>query len=89
MLLKAVTQTLGHLLKLGYYAVILLELDTTGAVSGWFYLLAIGAAVVGTRIGTHLLDQVGEASFRKVSGWVILSIATVCVISGAWQLASP
>ena len=86
---KALTQALGHLIKLGYYGLILLELDTSDAVGAWLYLLAIGAAVIGTRIGTRLLDRVGETTFRKASGWVILSIATVSVVSGAWQLANP
>ena len=83
---KAFTQAAGHLLKLFYYGLII---GVTDSVAAWVYLVAILTAVIGTRIGTRLLDRVGEATFRKVSGWVILSIATVCVISGAWQLANP
>jgi uncharacterized membrane protein YfcA len=84
---KALTQALGHLIKLGYYGIVLLEVRGTDSVSAWLYVLAVGVAVIGTRIGTRLLDRVAEATFRRLSGQVILTIATVCMISGVLQLA--
>lgn len=76
---KALTQTLGHLLKLIYYGAII---GVTEDIAAGFYLLAMAIAVVGTRLGTRLLEKVHDQHFRKVSGYVILTIAGICVIKG-------
>ena len=84
---KAFTQTLGHLLKIVYYGRIVRALDDTVSEVGLvFYAVAMATAVVGTRIGTLLLDRFSDAHFRRVSGNVILAIATVCVIKGVVEL---
>ena len=84
---KALTQTLGHVIKLGYYATVALTLTPEG-VPLWLYAAAIATAVIGTRVGTRLLDRLAEATFRRASQWIILAIATVCLITGTWQLAA-
>lgn len=76
---KAVTQTLGHLLKLGYYGLII---GSAGTLPGWLYPVAMVTAVAGTRIGTRFLDRLADETFRRVSGWFILAIAGVCVVQG-------
>ncbi len=76
---KAITQTLGHLLKLVYYGLIVGVVED---IPGWFYLLAMGTAVGGTRVGTRLLDRIADHAFRKVSGWVILAISSYLLIKG-------
>lgn len=80
---KAITQTLGHLLKLVYYGLII---GTVEHVPLWLYAVAMVLAVAGTRVGTRLLDHVPEHHFRRVSGWVILGIASVCVLEGVRTL---
>ena len=83
---KAFTQALGHLLKLAYYGWII---GVTDSVPVWLYGLAILTAVAGTRIGTRLLERVTDTRFRDVSSLVILAIAGVCFLKGAWGIASP
>ncbi len=80
---KAITQTLGHLLKLVYYGLIV---GVTEDIPGWFYVLAMATAVGGTRVGTRLLDRIADHAFRKASGWVILAIASACLIKGLQDL---
>ncbi len=80
---KAITQTIGHLLKLLYYGVLVGAAET---LPPWLYLAAMAAAVAGTRVGTRLLDRLADHTFRRVSGWVILGIAGACVIQGARTL---
>ncbi len=80
---KALTQTLGHLLKLVYYGLIIGVVDT---VPVWFYAIAMASAVAGTRIGTRLLERVSDARFRQVSGYVILAIAAACILKGSLEL---
>lgn len=82
---KALTQTLGHLIKLGYYGVFIGVVENMAA---WFYFAAMATAVLGARIGTRLLDRLEDDTFRRVSGWVILAIAGICVISGVLEFMS-
>jgi uncharacterized membrane protein YfcA len=81
---KAFTQTLGHVLKLFYYGLVI---GVTDSVPLWFYAVAIAVAVLGTRIGTHLLERFSDERFRRISGAVILAIATLCVVKGLVGLA--
>jgi uncharacterized protein len=81
---KAITQTLGHLIKLLYYGVLI---GAAGELPLWLYAAAMATAVAGTRIGTRLLDRLADASFRRVSGWVILAIGAACIVQGLRSLA--
>ena len=80
---KAFTQAVGHLLKLVYYGIII---GVTDSVAGWVYVVAIATAVLGTRIGTRLLERFSDDGFRRVSGAVILLIGGACVVKGTWGL---
>jgi uncharacterized membrane protein YfcA len=77
---KALTQTLGHVLKLVYYGGVI-GVGADG-VEPTFLALSVLAAVVGTRLGTRLLDRVGDGEFRRVSRWVILAIGAYCIGDG-------
>jgi uncharacterized membrane protein YfcA len=76
---KALTQTIGHLLKLIYYGLIIGVVEDIAAT---FYLLAMAIAVAGTRLGTRLLDRVDDVRFRSISSYVILAIAALCIVRG-------
>jgi len=76
---KALTQTLGHLLKLLYYSVLVTGPEQPAL---WLVLTAMATAVAGTHLGTRLLDRLEEDRFRRVSRAVILTIATLCVADG-------
>jgi uncharacterized membrane protein YfcA len=80
---KAITQTVGHLLKLLYYGALVGAVDS---VPAWLYLAAILAAIAGTRVGTWLLDKVADGTFRRVSGWVILALGAACIAEGFRRL---
>lgn len=83
---KAITQTLGHVLKLIYYGLIIGAVEH---VPVWLYVVAMALAVAGARVGTRLLDHLPEHHFRRISGWVILGIAAVCVLQGVRALVIP
>lgn len=82
---KAFTQTFGHLLKLVYYGLIV---GTTDSVAAWMYVAALVTAVAGTRIGTRVLERFSDDGFRRISGAVILVIAAVVFLKGAWGYAA-
>ncbi len=80
---KALTQTIGHMLKIVYYGVIV-SLGTT--LPWWLFAVALALAVGGTRLGTMLLMRWNDAAFQKVSQAIILLIATLCVVQGVRML---
>jgi uncharacterized membrane protein YfcA len=83
---KALTQTIGHLLKIIYYGFVV---GVSSEAPLWLIVTAMATAVLGTRIGTRLLDHVDEHNFRRYSGWVILAIGAFCVIKGTASLVGP
>ncbi len=89
---KALTQALGHTIKIVYYGLVvgILGSATERAFSDVlppvFVAIALGAALLGTRSGTRLLDHINEERFRYWSGIIITGIAVICVFQGAWIL---
>jgi uncharacterized membrane protein YfcA len=83
---KAITQTLGHILKLIYYGLIV---GVSDGIPWWLYPIYMATAVAGTRIGTKLLDRWNDEHFRLVGGRVILTIAAICIVKGVVDLGWP
>ncbi len=81
---KALTQTLGHLLKLTYYGGVIRVGDA--GVNPVFLGCAVLAAVIGTRLGTRLLDRFGDGDFLRISEYVILAIGLYCIGDGLRRL---
>lgn len=84
---KAFTQTIGHILKLTYYSVVVGVISVNTEISLWLILTAIGMAILGARIGTRLLRHFDDDQFRRLSGWVILALGAVCIVNGVMNLA--
>ena len=86
---KAFTQTVGHLLKIGYYVWIarnvLTELPAS-VLTPWLIAGGMALAVVGARIGTLLLGRLDDRQFRRVTGPVILGLGALCVAKGVREL---
>ncbi len=83
---KAITQTLGHLVKLVYYGLII---GVVEELPGWFFVLAAFLALAGARSGVMLLHRWNDERFQVVSGRVIFVIAAVCVARGVYELTVP
>ena len=79
---KALTQTLGHILKIGYYGFIV---AVATDIPVWLFVVAMATAVAGTRIGTWLLAKWNDTDFQRVSQAIILTIATLCIAQGIWS----
>lgn len=84
---KAVTQTLGHLLKLVYYSSLLMlagePIFARGEAPVWLFLAVIPVAIIGTLIGTRCLERIDEKLFRRASGQIILTLGGACMIAGS------
>jgi len=78
---KALTQSAGHLLKLGYYAGFLTTAHAD-LLPWWIYPLAVVLAMAGTRCGVWLLRRLSESRFRRISDVIILVLATFSILAG-------
>ena len=77
---KALTQTIGHLLRIFYYGAII---SVATPLPNWLFLAAAIAAVIGTRLGTWLLARWDDQRFQRVSGQIILTTGTICILQGS------
>ena len=78
---KAATQTLAHLGKIVLYAD-----SIAGAIDAPTAVAAVGAALIGTRLGAVALDRMGEGTFRTWTGRLVLGVGAIYVVRGAWAL---
>lgn len=85
---KAVTQTLGHAGKVLIYVPLVLASAETAPVSPMVWPAVLVAAMVGTRVGRSVVERLDDALFRRVTGRVVLALATVCLVRGGWSLVS-
>jgi len=80
---KAMTQTVGHLLKLVYYGKVLLFMQNEGLAFPLYVIpLALAVAAIGTRLGRQVLERLSEIQFRRYSRIVIAVIGLFYVWRG-------
>ncbi len=81
---KAVTQTLGHIIKLAYYAVLL---GAAGSeLPAWIFLAVVGAALAGNWIGKFVIERIDDRQFKSVGRYVIVVIGLVYITKGVVEL---
>ena len=87
---KAATQTIGHVVKAGYYAVVAgWALDATDLDNqSCLIATAILLAVVGARIGTALLHRLDITRFRRITTVAVLAVGAACVVKGVRDLVA-
>lgn len=90
---KAITQTLSHLLKLVYFGVLVRQvaIEANGELATlpwWLYVMVIPCAMLGTTLGTKVLDKISDTNFRKWSQWIILTLGAISIARGVslWVL---
>jgi uncharacterized membrane protein YfcA len=79
---KAMTQTLGHTLKLIYYGAIFSAFSQAESVLWWHYAIVIVAAYVGTNIGKEVLSRLDATQFRTLTTWTLYVIGVVYLYQG-------
>lgn len=81
---KAITQTLGHLIKLAYYSVLLTA--ATIDLPLWVYPAVIGGAIGGNWIGKGLIEKISDDQFKSVGKIVISTIGVIYIGKGLFEL---
>lgn len=77
---KAITQTLGHLIKLGYYGAFLGI--STGQLPLWLMIAVIIAALGGNWLGKLVVDRLNDHLFRRIGRIAILLIGVAYIFNG-------
>ena len=85
---KAVTQTIGHVVKVFYYGAVVGRLaDAAPApIASWLLAGVVVVAIVGARIGTLLLERLDTNRFRRITTVAVLSLGAVCMLKGVYDL---
>jgi hypothetical protein len=81
---KAVTQTLGHILKLIYYAIIM----TIGSdlIPAWVIPAVVAAAILGNYCASLLVTRMSDQQFKKIGRYVIRFICVIYIGKGVAEL---
>ena len=74
---KAITQTLGHLIKLIYYGLFLGI--GTGELPWWLIPAVIAAALAGNWLGKQVIDRINDAVFKQIGRVAILIIGLLYI----------
>ena len=83
---KAITQTLGHIIKLLYYAFFIsIAVDIPLVV----YPLVVVAAIAGNALGKTLLKRMSDAQFRTAGRHIIMVIGVFYIGRGIYELVMP
>ncbi len=85
---KAFTQAAGHAVKVVYFLYISTRaIEEAHVLLTWWVIgLAVIASLVGTRIGTRLLERISEMHFRRWTNILILALGAAVTIGGVIDL---
>ena len=81
---KATTQSLSHLLKIGYFGGVLAL--GGGGTAPWIGIMMVALAFVGTTLSTRVLERMTDNSFRLWTRRVVMSIGVAYLASGVLLL---
>ncbi len=79
---KALTQTVGHVLKAAVFATAGAGAAGAAALPRWLLPAMLGGVLLGTGAGRHLLDRLPEASFRAWTRRLVLALSLGAVARG-------
>ena len=80
---KAITQTLGHIIKLVYYA-FFLSLSTELPL--WIFPAVILAAILGNNLAALVIEKMNDESFKRIGRYTIVVVGTVYIGKGLYEL---
>jgi uncharacterized protein len=81
---KAVTQTLGHIIKLAYYSVFLVTVSQE--IPLWVFPAVVVAALAGNWIGKGVIERITDHQFKSAGRYVILVIGFIYVCKGIYEI---
>jgi len=80
---KAVTMFASHIVKIGYFGIPLIKAQGLSDLPPWWVLvLAVPAVILGTKIGTSLLERFSDVGFRKYTRILVTIVGAIYVLRG-------
>jgi uncharacterized membrane protein YfcA len=77
---KATTQTLSHLIKIGYFGAIVST--GRGTVEPWMGAMMIALAFAGTTLSARVLEKMNDSAFRTWTKRVVMALGVAYLASG-------
>lgn len=80
---KAVTMFASHIVKIAYFGIPLLRMQGLADLPPlWVFGFAIPAVIIGTKLGTSLLERFSDVGFRKYTRILVTAVGAVYVLRG-------
>ncbi len=79
---KAITQAIGHIVKIIFYGTILFTTQQEMTLSSWAYAPIIALTLAGNYIGAKIVGRMNDTQFRQVSRYLIYLICIPLIIKG-------
>lgn len=81
---KSVTQSLSHLIKMGFWSVPIISVACWTALPPWWlFAAAIPLSMLGTSLGKRVLEAMNEVNFRKWMKGLVTAIGFVLLLRAA------
>jgi len=75
---KSVTQTLSHIVKVGFWTVPVVSAAGWSALPPlWLFAAAIPLSMLGTRLGGLVLERMTDVNFKRWMKWLVTAIGAV------------
>lgn len=91
---KAMSQTLGHVIKIFYFGGISIFIANGGMrnsvvaeLSLPLIVACVALAFTGTTLSRRVLDKMSDANFRLWTQWTIMTLGVIYLASGLWMIA--
>ena len=81
---KAVTQSIGHFLKIVYFGGIV---TAEVSIDPWLAASMIALAFGGTTLSRGVLSRINDIDFRNWTKWTVLTLGVFYLINGLLALA--
>ena len=81
---KAVTQTLGHIIKLIYYSAVMVT--ASSELPLWVFPAVVAAAILGNYLGSFIVKRITDQHFKQVGRIVIMVIGVIYIGKGVFEL---
>lgn len=79
---KALTQTIGHFIKLVYYFSLITSIDELLQIPIYIYCIVIPITYIGGKIGKLILDNLSDRNFKRISKGILLLTASSLLYKG-------
>jgi uncharacterized membrane protein YfcA len=83
---KAMTQSLSHLMKIGYFGGVLAVAGSEVRIEPWLAAMMVALAILGTTLSRRVLEKMDDKSFRMWSRWTVMVLGVVYLANGVYLL---